>query len=187
VIAMTASALAADRERALQSGMNAHIAKPLDVEQMFRMLAEWIVPRAAASPADPSAPASSELPPDLQALRTIDAADGLARCTGNELLYRRLLHGFMSAQSSFETDFAAARAAADWPRARHLAHDLKGLAGNLGAQTLHAAAARLQAASETRDVDATDAAMRELLPALNQALEEIAHLPHAPAGLWPVS
>jgi PAS domain S-box-containing protein len=47
VIAMTASALAADRERAFASGMNAHIAKPLDVDVMLRTMAEWITARDA--------------------------------------------------------------------------------------------------------------------------------------------
>ena len=47
VIAMTASALADDRERALASGMNEHIAKPLDVDVMLRTMAEWITARDA--------------------------------------------------------------------------------------------------------------------------------------------
>ena len=57
VIAMTASALAEDRERALASGMNAHIAKPLDVELMLRTMAEWITaldaPPRATTPSRP--------------------------------------------------------------------------------------------------------------------------------------
>ena len=39
IIAMTANAFEEDRERALQNGMNAHIAKPLDVEALVNMLA----------------------------------------------------------------------------------------------------------------------------------------------------
>jgi signal transduction histidine kinase/DNA-binding response OmpR family regulator len=41
VIAMTASALVSDRERALEAGMNDHISKPLDVEQMFQVIGRW--------------------------------------------------------------------------------------------------------------------------------------------------
>ena len=42
VIAMTASALAEDRDRALASGMNAHITKPIHIETMLRTMAQWI-------------------------------------------------------------------------------------------------------------------------------------------------
>jgi signal transduction histidine kinase/DNA-binding response OmpR family regulator len=45
VIAMTANAMRGDRERALAVGMNDHIAKPLDVAELFRTLARWVPPR----------------------------------------------------------------------------------------------------------------------------------------------
>jgi two-component system sensor histidine kinase/response regulator len=41
VIAMTASALAADREAAEAAGMNDHVSKPLDVQQMFNVIGRW--------------------------------------------------------------------------------------------------------------------------------------------------
>ncbi|WP_298009927.1 response regulator [uncultured Aquabacterium sp.] len=42
VIAMTASALATDREAALDAGMNDHVSKPLDVQQMFSVIRRWV-------------------------------------------------------------------------------------------------------------------------------------------------
>jgi CheY-like chemotaxis protein len=44
VIAMTANAMRGDRERALAAGMNDHIAKPINVNQMFATLARWVTP-----------------------------------------------------------------------------------------------------------------------------------------------
>ena len=38
---MTANAMAADRDRCLEAGMNDHIAKPIDPEQLFRVLLRW--------------------------------------------------------------------------------------------------------------------------------------------------
>jgi HPt (histidine-containing phosphotransfer) domain-containing protein len=173
---MTASALAADRERALASGMNAHIAKPIDVEGMFRTLAEWITPSHAAVPPAEWPPSMPPLPPDLAALRHIDARDAIARCTGNEALYRRLLHGFAQAQAGFEAAFAQARANADWARAEHLAHDLKGLAGNLGARAVQAAAAALQQACRDADEQTAAKALASVMTALRPTLQEIASL-----------
>jgi CheY-like chemotaxis protein len=46
IIAMTANAMAADRDRCLEAGMNDHIAKPIDPEQLFQVLLRWMRSRA---------------------------------------------------------------------------------------------------------------------------------------------
>ncbi|WP_020585720.1 cache domain-containing protein [Desulfobacter curvatus] len=42
VIAMTANAMVGDREKALDAGMNDHIAKPIDPDEMYKTMAKWI-------------------------------------------------------------------------------------------------------------------------------------------------
>ena len=42
IVAMTAHAMARDREKSLQAGMNDHIVKPLDLTELFRCLSKWI-------------------------------------------------------------------------------------------------------------------------------------------------
>jgi CheY-like chemotaxis protein len=86
VIAMTASALAEDRDRALAAGMNAHIAKPLNVGQMLRTMADWIVSRRAPTLGEDGGPYTDWSPGD--GMGPIDTADGLARCLGKAHLYR---------------------------------------------------------------------------------------------------
>ena len=49
IIAMTANAMAADRDRCLEAGMNDHIAKPIEPEELFRVLAQWIRSGAVAT------------------------------------------------------------------------------------------------------------------------------------------
>jgi PAS domain S-box-containing protein len=44
IIAMTANAMAGDREKVIEAGMNDHIAKPLNVGAMFSTIAKWIKP-----------------------------------------------------------------------------------------------------------------------------------------------
>jgi len=46
IIAMTANAMAADRDRCLEAGMNDHIPKPIDPEELFRVLAQWTQSRS---------------------------------------------------------------------------------------------------------------------------------------------
>ena len=149
VIAMTASALVEDRDRALASGMDAHITKPIDVQAMLRTLADWIVVRPAIAP---QAPAGAAEPAFARRRATaLDTATGLAHCMGNLDLYRRLLDGFRTAEASFSADLADDLGAARWTDALRRAHDLKGLAGTIGAECLARAAHDLHAALDARD------------------------------------
>jgi len=44
VLAMTANVMAGDREKVIEVGMNDHIAKPIDVDEIFHIMAKWISP-----------------------------------------------------------------------------------------------------------------------------------------------
>ncbi len=181
VIAMTASALASDREHALTSGMNDHIAKPLDVERMFETLARWIHPAnpAPLSP-HPASPVEADgLPPRLH---HIDVIDGLARCVNNAALFQRLLMGFIDSQSNFVERFEQAVAAGQLDEALHLAHDLKGLAGNISAHQLHEDATALQGACESRNAARIDVAFKATSEALKALLDELNTIPALKRG-----
>jgi CheY-like chemotaxis protein len=174
VIAMTASALAEDRERALASGMNAHIAKPLNVAQMLSTMADWIVTsRPRAAPAEPGA-MTDWMPPEGAAL--IDTTDGLARCLGKSHLYRRVLQGFRDAHLDFTARLDEALMHGAWKDAHRRAHDLKGLAGTIGAHGLHAGAHALQAALAAEDEQAVARWRPQVTSELDSVLEEIERL-----------
>lgn len=172
VIAMTANALAGDREKVLEVGMNDHIPKPIDIQQMFEVMAKWIQPgetplRPAADPSpkpsrDPASGPSPDSSPDarpatddMPLLDGIDTRAGLQRFQNNRALYGRLLRRTASSQADFDARFQQAVAAGDWDTAQREAHTLKGLAGNVGAKDLHAAAAELEQGASRRQVDAS--------------------------------
>jgi|GEM_PF-2563831 len=134
VLAMTANNMAGDREQALAAGMNDHIPKPLDMEQMFITLAQWMAPRPSAGAPAASAPpvvAPGELPASLPG---IDLTAGLRGAAGKAPLFHKLLLRFRESQSQFEPVFRAATGAGDWSEATRHAHTLKGLAGTIGAR-----------------------------------------------------
>jgi PAS domain S-box-containing protein len=148
VIAMTANAMEDDREKALASGMNDHIAKPLDEVTMFATMAKWIHPRQASSRLDTTSRAAIAPQPaeDLPALPGIDRTAGLRTCLGRVGLYRRMLLKFRDSQASFEAAFAKALESADETSPTRVAHTLSGTAGNIGATALARAAAALERA-----------------------------------------
>ncbi|MGH6824668.1 response regulator [Methyloceanibacter sp.] len=49
IIAMTANAMAADRDKCLEAGMNDHIPKPIDAQELFRVLSQWTRARNTAA------------------------------------------------------------------------------------------------------------------------------------------
>jgi signal transduction histidine kinase/DNA-binding response OmpR family regulator len=135
VIAMTANAMAGDREKVLAAGMNDHVAKPFRVDDLFATLTHWVRP-ASAPPAALALPRAAGL----------DVAAGLAAVDGNEALYRRLLGMFSRREADFEARMRAACAQGDLATALRSAHDLKSVAGTLGMPELQQAAAALEAA-----------------------------------------
>jgi len=141
VIAMTANAMIGDRDKALAAGMNDHIAKPIKVEEMFATLARWVRPQAHTWVAEHPDGAIA-----LAALPGIDSHGALARLSGDERLYRRLLGMFRDRESDFGGNFRSAYAAGDLAKATRLAHDLKSVSGTVGAQALSEAADALERA-----------------------------------------
>jgi two-component system sensor histidine kinase/response regulator len=169
IIAMTASAMAADRERVLASGMDDHITKPLDLMQMFTIMARWITPRhRSASPLEDDAPADA-LPRTL----TLDTADGLNRCMGNLDLYRRLLKGFAKTQAKVGDELGVAAQGEQWPQVYSLAHSLKGLSGNIGAHDLADLADTLEQASHREDGDAVQTVVPQVQALLRDVVRDI--------------
>lgn len=144
VIAMTANAMAADRELCLAAGMNDHLAKPVDPDDLWRVLARWLKPSnrpVGPQPLRETDGAPVSLPTDITAL---DVGLGLKRVMGKRSLYRSMLVRFVAGQQATLQDLPQALLAQDWPLAERLAHSLKGLAGNLGATGLQQAAAELE-------------------------------------------
>ena len=179
VIAMTASALAEDRDRALASGMNAHLTKPINVEAMLRTLSEWIG-RTDLEPivAEPAAP----LPTPVDGDTVIDPEVGLSICMGNEAMYRRMLEGFRDTEAGFADEISQALAEGRWADAQRRAHDMKGLAGTLGARRLLPAAQMLRGAIAARLAEPNGDEIEQVRIELDRVLAEIATLVASRSG-----
>ena len=166
ILAMTANAMAGDKEKVIEAGMNDHIAKPLNIDDMFATLVKWIRPTGSVSAsaqatageaavetrAEPAAGTEAPPPssPTLPEIPGVDLKAGLATCMNNEDLYLRLLTKFRDGQQNFAALFAAALADSDTMAATRCAHTLKGTAGNIGAKGVQNAAAELEHACNTQ-------------------------------------
>jgi HPt (histidine-containing phosphotransfer) domain-containing protein len=176
-----------DEDKSLQSGMNGHVTKPIDPDQLFSTLQKWIKPskkrvqvRQPEIPverpeSDKAAPEEDELPDSLPGF---DLPAGLERLRGNKRLYRKLLLDFGTNYKGVASDIREAIDAKDFERAYNLVHNLKGLAGNLAGTDLQASAVNLEKlvkGVEEKTPPARELTLKfsELENALNQALEAV--------------
>jgi two-component system, sensor histidine kinase and response regulator len=186
IIAMTAHAMADERQRCMVLGMNGHISKPIDPDVLYATLAEYLTLSAAerrgpVTAADPRMGIATK-PQDAMALPQIvglDSATGLRHANGNKQLYERLLRRFSVDFAGFATRMEATLQAGNHDEALRQAHTLKGLAATLGAHEIRALATGLEQGLREQDwrlaqeqlTDIGDA-LEALLSAINMVFVE---------------
>jgi two-component system sensor histidine kinase/response regulator len=183
IVAMTANVMAADREKCIEAGMNDHVAKPIDPDELFAVLLRWIQPREVDSKAKESERVTASVPAPVDApessplaISGIDTKSALRRTGGNRKRYESLLRKFAQASADGVAEIHAALAAGDTSTAARAAHSLKGAAANLGATALAELAAKVETSiiagqsvdeglqSLALSFDAVVAAIRSALP-----------------------
>ncbi|MBF0455426.1 MAG: response regulator [Magnetococcales bacterium] len=182
IIAVTAHVAEADQQLCLESGMDDHIAKPIDKRQLFDVLLKWLSgkskqrERSLPLPKEPS-----QAPPLPPTLKGVDLEAGLVRLMGNQALYRSLLVNFANEFAHVVPEVEASLSGENserWQDARRLVHSVRGLAGNLGIVKVTSAASALEEAiaEEKREgwlapLASFSASIKEVLTALS-TLEE---------------
>jgi two-component system sensor histidine kinase/response regulator len=155
ILAMTANVMEADIEICREAGMQDHIGKPIDPDELFAKLLKWMKPRkveevleAAATPlkeAKKKKPKPTKQD-DLPEIPGLDTNLGLKRVMGKKAFYMDMLKKYIDNQGQAPVQIRQSLDADDYATAERQAHTANGVSGNIGATHLQGIAAALEKA-----------------------------------------
>jgi signal transduction histidine kinase/DNA-binding response OmpR family regulator/HPt (histidine-containing phosphotransfer) domain-containing protein len=181
IIAMTAHAMAGDREKSLAAGMNDHVTKPINPELLFRALHKWIAPARLAGrqpPATPGAADGEDGAPDARAplppvpgIVWQQALDSVGQHRAR--LHKRIASFLQEYQGGPQVVREALRAG-HHTALQSLAHNLKSSAAYLGAAELSAQANAVEQSLRSGQHERCAALVPELADTLETILAGLA-------------
>jgi two-component system sensor histidine kinase/response regulator len=178
IIALTAHAMDSERRRCLETGMNDYVPKPINPEKLHAVLSRWLRPTGDLSPLKPSGekrtrPASTSLPENLPG---IDVSTAMTRLSGNSELFIRLLRAFSHDYEDISDQIRTGLARGDNVYVRRLVHTLRGVAGNISAIGVAAAAHDLETAIGHGNTRHITEILERVTEELEIARESISHI-----------
>ncbi|HEY1922622.1 MAG TPA: response regulator, partial [Tepidisphaeraceae bacterium] len=153
IIALTANAVAGDRDRCLAAGMDDYISKPIDPDILVEVIGRNL-----------SKQQKEEAPPP------IEVASLLKRCRGNQKLMERLFTTFASLIAGQMSSLDQAMASADSAALARLAHSIKGAAANLDAGDVRKSALELEKLASAGELAGAEAEISQLKEKVRECL-----------------
>ncbi|MBF0225248.1 MAG: PAS domain S-box protein [Desulfobacterales bacterium] len=137
IIAMTAHAMNEERQKCFNAGMNDHLAKPIDIDGIYKILIKWIKPKQKKIQAIPEKTIVQHEDNDLPSeIMGIDIPSGLKRLGNNKALLKRLIIDFKNSNTNILADINDAISKQAYSKLKDLIHGLKGMSGNISANYL---------------------------------------------------
>ncbi|MEN8177943.1 MAG: response regulator [Pseudomonadota bacterium] len=136
IIALTANAMAAERRKGLEAGMDAYIAKPFSSNDLASVLQRWLgteeSPTANVGADSPATPA--QLPANSDGTINMAQIDAMREALDEDFV--ELIPAFVQSIESILTSFPSAIIEENTTELQRLAHSIKSASANVGADRL---------------------------------------------------
>jgi CheY-like chemotaxis protein/HPt (histidine-containing phosphotransfer) domain-containing protein/anti-sigma regulatory factor (Ser/Thr protein kinase) len=183
IVALSANAVSGAQELFLKSGMNDHLAKPIDAASLNVILGKWLpneeISQNESMPVErkPAGAilAESNLKGDEKGMegKAVSKSDGLKNCAEDEELYQEMLSDFLEGHSEDMEKIAEAASSGDLLATQRLAHTLKSSSTLIGALKLRDEALKIELETGNDKKLPDEAALNSLRQAHQEAMEEI--------------
>ena len=145
IVALTAHAMAGEREKCLDSGMNDYLSKPIKTDHLYAVLTKWIKPGERSAPESKEPPPSEEDRDELpMELPGINMSEGLKNVGGEKGFFKKLLFEFYNDYRTAAQEITEALSNGQTEYVQRRTHTIKGVAGTIGAEDLMKNASALE-------------------------------------------
>ncbi|UUO08376.1 ammonium transporter [Blastopirellula sp. J2-11] len=160
IVALTAQAVRGDKERCLAAGMNGYVMKPVNRSELIDTIVDCLARKDSVaaeldrmSLAEETEHLAEFIIDATEVESSIDMDDLMARCGDNDDLARMILNKFRDRSMQDAAALAEEVAAGRADTVAQLAHSLKGMAANISAKQVAAAADLLEQAAKASQTE----------------------------------
>jgi len=182
IIAMTAHAMAEEKQTCADVGMNDHVSKPINSTRLFSALAKWIPDtnqqnRSTPNKALPNTSKTIKEDWEEAAFRSqlpgISIKSGIENIGGNIRLYRKILRQFSINYAAFPDTLSKAYHLRQYQQVKQLVHTLAGASGNIGAEIIYGMSRNILDLLKTNQFHEAGVPIEKLVSSVGELLDTI--------------